>query len=179
MFPFRRHKAATSNLAVAFALGTLGAVYAWQTLLVSWPLVVIYMMFVWKEYESARLLLKVLRSRRLARWALTAAEPILYAVLAATFAYPAYFAVLMIGALLFEALVFMLGFTNTEELASIQRKVKMNIVESLLALLAFVGAFFSYTQIALVFWGILITDITIYSVFFRNVYTVRAMPNPV
>ncbi len=178
MFPVRRHKAAASKLAVALALGTLGAVYAWRSLLVSWPLVVIYMMFAWKEYASAPLLLKVLRSRRLARWALTVADPVLYAVLAAVFAYPAYFAILMIGALLFEALVFMLGFTKTEELTSIQRKVKMNIVESLLALLAFIGTFFSYTQIALVFWGILVTDITIYSIFFRNVYTVRAMPDP-
>ena len=48
------------------------------------------------------------------------------------------------------------------------------MIESLLALLAFVGIFFEYTQFSLIVWSILLTDISIYSIFFRKMY---AIPN--
>ncbi|HQU08149.1 MAG: hypothetical protein B7X04_03960 [Parcubacteria group bacterium 21-54-25] len=173
----QRQKKEEGKLITSVALCILGSIYAWKTLLIVWPLVVIYLMFAWKEYVSGQLLFKMTFSRWPLREVLTVTEIVLYFALAASFAHPEYFSILMLGALLFEALIYMLGLTITEESTSIYRKVKMNIVEALLALAAFIGMFFSYTQIVLVLWGIIVTDITIYAILFRKVYAARVVPN--
>lgn len=154
----------------AVLLGGAALMLAPTNLLTTWPLVVVYLMLVWKEYATygprlsgERPGLSILRIIRVA------AEITVYALLALSFPRPLRFAVLMAVFLLVETVGYGAEALRYVDCVPFRRRVKMSAAQFVLALAVLLGIALAYTQMALVFWGILATDVTLYFVIFRGV----------
>ncbi len=174
MFPMSSQKRAVARVFLFVVFGIVGIVVALQHLMLVWPLIIIYGTLVWKGYASHSFVSKVIPSHTIIQRMLHAILFFLHLSLALSFDHPEYFSILILTFLLLETLTYTLKLTSVPKPALLFRKIKLNVVESLLALFAFVGVFFEYTQFALIVWCILITDISIYSILFRKMY---AVPN--
>ncbi len=155
----------------AVALAAIGLAFGHPALLVVWPLFVVYLMLAWKEYATYEPLFQKGQSRVRMLWRGTmfAAELAVYALLAASFPHPLRFAVLMSAFLLIETIGYAAELATHKDCVLLRRKMKMNIAGLLLALVVLVSVHLVYTQVLLIFWGILSTDITLYFLVFRNV----------
>lgn len=167
-------KRAVAGASFFIVFGIVGITLALQHLMLVWPLIIVYGTLVWNGYASHSFVAKVIPSHTIIQRMLHAILFFLHLSLALSFSHPEYFSVLVLAFLLFETLTYVLRLPSVPRPALLFRKIKINMIESLLALLAFVGIFFEYTQFSLIVWSILLTDISIYSIFFRKMY---AIPN--
>ncbi len=168
-------KKAVAEVLLFAVFGIIGTSIALQHLLLVWPLVLIYGTMVWKGYVSHSLVSKVITPHTLVQRTLHLILFLLHLSLALSFAHPGYFSILMLALLLVETFAYTLRFPLAQNPASLFRKIKINTIEALLALFAFMGVFFEYTQFTLVMWGILLVDISVYTILLRGVY---ATPSP-
>lgn len=162
----------------ALVLGLFGFALAQETLLTVWPLLIVYLMFVWKEFATHEPLafatsspLSVFR-----KVFVGLLEIALYFLLALSFTYPVRFVLLMGSFLLIEAAGYVLELVWQRSSLPLRRKVKMNVTELVLALATLPAMYLAYTRIAFIFWGILATDVTIYFVIFRQVGKGTTLP---
>lgn len=165
---------ATAQIILFVLFGIVGIVVALQQLMLVWPLIIVYGTLVWKGYASQAFVSNVIPANTIIQRMLHAILFFLHLSLAFSFAHPEYFSILMLAFLLFETLMYTLRLSSIQKPAFLFRKIKINTVEALLTLFAFVGVFFGYAQLALIIWCILLTDISIYSILFRRMY---AVPN--
>lgn len=169
-------KRAAAKIALFVVFGIIGTVVASQHLMLVWPLVIVYGTLAWKEYASYSFVSKVIPAHTIIQKMLHMILFFLHISLAFSFAHPEYFSILMLAFLLFETLTYTLKLSSMRKPAAVFRKIKMNTVEALLALLAFLGVFFGYAQLTLIIWCIVVTDISIYSILFRKMYAVPNLP---
>ena len=169
-------KSVVAKIALFIVVGSIGMVIAAQHLMLVWPLIIIYGTLAWKEYASHSFVSKVIPAHTIIQKMLHVILLFLHLSLAFSFAHPEYFSVLILTFLLFETLTYTLKLSSLQEPAIVFRKIKINTVEALLAVFAFLGVFFGYAQLTLIVWCILVTDISIYSILFRKTYAVPNLP---
>ena len=163
-------KKAAAEVLLFAVFGIIGTAIAREHLLLVWPLVLIYGTMVWKGYVSHPLVSKVIAPHTMVQRMLHVILFLLHLSLAFSFAHPSYFSILMLAFLLTETFAYTLQLSFAHNPATLFRKVKINTLEALLALFAFVGIFFEYTQFTLVMWGILLVDISVYTILLRGIY---------
>ena len=165
-------KRAAAKIALFSVFGVVGVVIAVQHLMLVWPLVIIYGTLTWKEYASHSFVSKVIPAHTIIQRMLHGLLLFLHLSLVFSFSHPEYFSILILAFLLFEMLTYTLKLPSMQNPATVFRKIKINTVEALLALFAFLGVFFGYAQLTLIIWCIVVTDISIYSILFRKMYVV-------
>ncbi len=166
---------AVAQITLFAVFGIIGVVIALRQLMLVWPLLIVYGMLVWKGYASRPFVSKVIPAHTIIQRMVHVILFFLHVSLAFSFARPMYFSILMLTFLLFETLTYTLKPSSAQKAASLFRTIKINTVEALLALFAFVGVFFGYAQLALILWCILLTDISIYSILFRKMYDTTSL----
>lgn len=165
-------KRAVAKTALFVVFGIIGIVIALQHVLLVWPLIIVYGTLTWKEYASHSFVSNVIPAHTIIQKMLHVVLFFLALSLAFSFAHPEYFSILILTFLLFETLTYTLKLSSMQKPEDVFRKIKINIVEALLALFAFLGVFFGYAQLTLIIWCIVVTDISIYSILFRKMYVV-------
>ena len=168
----RVSKQAVTEASLLAGFGIIGTTIVLPHLLLVWPLVVIYGVMTWQEYASRSLVSKIIAPTTIIQRILHMALFLLHLSLAFSFAHPGYFSFLMLTLLLVETFAYTLRLPLAQKPAPLFRKIKINTIEALLALFAFAGIFFEYTQFTLIMWSILLVDISVYTILLRKVYTV-------
>lgn len=159
---------ATLEVFFLILIGALGVALSFQKLLIVWPLVVLYGALVWR-YSMSYLLASKLLFPKWIHYTLW----FFHIPLAFSFSYPRIFILEMIVFLLMETWVFAQMAIALREPRLLLRKMKIALVEALLALFALAGVLFTeYTQLILILWGIVAIDITLYIIFSRQMYHV-------
>lgn len=155
----------------AVVAGVIGVVVARAAWLVEWPVLVVYLVLVWKAYaiDLVRAPADQTREHLVRWWTVAPLDATACVLLALSFSHPVRFAVLTSALLGVQAAVYASGVSLAGNHVWLRRVVKMHAVESVLALLVVPGIWLGYTQLALVFWGVLSTDIALYFIVFRSV----------